>query len=228
LDTFELSEDLQKRAELRKMFDEVKPRLEARKADLSWYSRYCAQQIAKRTEIAIARKHAGLPPEERYVALDMDVEAEAPGKDPGALLKDHAEMADFDEGVSFVLLCIVVACPVMWTLWAFLVRGGISYRITGIALVRSNGRPARRLQCAWRALLAWAPVTLLLFGSLWLDRWIWSAWSEEASPGWWLLWLPSLLWWSAALLVAGYAALALWQPTRTVHDRLAGTYLVPR
>jgi tRNA A-37 threonylcarbamoyl transferase component Bud32 len=228
LDSFELNEDLQRRAELRQMFDEVKPRLDARKADLSWYSRYYAQQIAKRTEMAIARKHAGLPHDEQWAPLEMDVETEAPGKDPGALLKDQAEMADFHEGVFFVLLCIVVAYPVMWMLWAFVVRGGISYRIAGITLARSNGRPAWRLQCAWRALLVWAPITLLLSGSLWLDRWIWSGWSVEAPPSWWIRWLPDLLWGLAALLLAGYAALALWQPTRTLHDRLAGTYLVPR
>ncbi|HEY7152877.1 MAG TPA: hypothetical protein VH575_02860 [Gemmataceae bacterium] len=53
-------------------------------------------------------------------------------------------------------------------IWAFVARGEFSYRIAGIALVRHDGRPAWRLQCAWRALLVWAPVTGLLALSLWL------------------------------------------------------------
>src|SRR4030095_16431552 len=49
--------------------------------------------------------------------------------------------------------------PSIWVIWAFFWRGGLSYRIVQIALVRSNGRPAGRFQCAWRALLVWAPLT---------------------------------------------------------------------
>jgi len=43
-----------------------------------------------------------------------------------------------------------------------------------------------------------------------------------------MLWLAWASWWAALALLAIYAVLALWLPSRGVHDRLAGTYLVPR
>jgi serine/threonine protein kinase len=92
--------------------------------------------------------------------------------------------------------------------WAFLARGGLSLRLLGLSLVRADGRPAGRLRCAWRALLAWAPLTGLVACWLWLD------------------WDPAG--WAALALLPLYAVLALWSPWRAPHDRLAGTYLVPR
>src|SRR5207245_2411913 len=59
--------------------------------------------------------------------------------------------------------------PLLWALWAFLLRGGFTYRLAGIALLRSNGRKALRIQCAWRALVVWLPVVALLTLSFWLD-----------------------------------------------------------
>jgi uncharacterized RDD family membrane protein YckC len=109
--------------------------------------------------------------------------------------------------VGLVLLCV---------LWAFLFRGGLSFRLVGIALLRANGRPALRLQCAWRALLFWLPVTALLALSIWVD----SAYPETAPLAFWL-------WCSALGVLLGYMVLALWFPRRSLHDWLAGTYLVP-
>src|SRR5262249_9356187 len=70
----------------------------------------------------------------------------------------------------------MVLWPLAWVLWACLLRGGISYRFAGIALVRNNGRPAWRLQCLLRALLVWAPVAGLFALSVWLDLRFWSFW----------------------------------------------------
>ena len=36
------------------------------------------------------------------------------------------------------------------------------------------------------------------------------------------------LWCAAVGVLLGYLLLALWFPSRSLHDRLAGTYLVPR
>jgi hypothetical protein len=106
------------------------------------------------------------------------------------------------------LLCI---------LWALLTRGGLTFRLAGLSLRRGSGRRAGRLQCAWRALVFWVPVVTLLGLS---------AWVQTASPGRALLAFG--LWCAAVGVLVGYVLLALWSPARGPHDRLAGTYLVPR
>jgi hypothetical protein len=116
--------------------------------------------------------------------------------------------------------------PLVWVVWAFLMRGGLSYLITGIALVGRDGRPAGRFRCAWRAFLVWMPIAGLLLLSLRLEDWYWSLWGTDAAPVW-ALWTASILTWSAWLLLGAYLILALRYPTRSPLDRLAGTYLVP-
>ena len=107
--------------------------------------------------------------------------------------------------------------PALWVVWAFAFRGGLGLRLAGLALVRGNGKDALRLQCAWRALLVWAPVVALPMLAVWIDVY------HPALP-----WLSCALQGLFPLLLAGYAALALRFPARCLHDRLAGTYLVPR
>jgi hypothetical protein len=136
------------------------------------------------------------------------------------------EPIDFQTELIFVLLFL--AWPVVWIIWAFLWRGGLSFFFLGLALVRWDGRPAGRWQCAWRASVFWAPVAALVVLSLWLDALYWSEWSPDLSHVW-LAWLAWLAWWGGlALLFPGYLILALRSPERALHDRLAGTYLVPR
>src|SRR5262249_13990620 len=101
------------------------------------------------------------------------------------------------------------------------------YRLAALRLVRADGRPASRLQCAGRALLVWFPFVALQAGSVWLDTWWFAAWKPGGSPDW-ALWLSWVLWYLAVLLLPAYVVLALRQPARSWHDRLAGTYLVPR
>jgi hypothetical protein len=136
----------------------------------------------------------------------------------------HPTPPQFFETAAMIAL---VFWPSVWVIWAFCWRGGLSYRILQIAVVRRDGRPAGRLRCAWRALLVWAPLTSLLFVSLWLNAWYWSLWQPD-TPHVWMAALSSLAYYSAALLLLAYVAAAAWLPTRSVHDRLAGTYLVPR
>ena len=97
----------------------------------------------------------------------------------------------------------------------------------GLALVRGNGRPALRVQCAWRALLVWAPVAGLTLASVWLDAAYWSAWPSDAAQPW-MLAASSAAWWAGLALLPVYAALAVWLPRRSMHDWLAGTHVVPR
>lgn len=111
----------------------------------------------------------------------------------------------------------VLFWPVAWTLWAFVFRGGISLRLMGIDLVRWDGLPAGPIRCACRALLVWTPIAalLILANSVIL--------SANARLG-----LADALWWSAAGLLAVYSYVALIYPARSLHDVVAGTYLVPR
>jgi hypothetical protein len=132
-----------------------------------------------------------------------------------------------DPGFYEVLMVLVTVWPVLWVVWAFACHGGLSFRILGLSLVRADGRPAAGWQCAWRALLVWAPVTALLVGGIWFDYGYWSSW-HAGRPSVWLLRLALLSWWAVWPLLAGYVALAVWHPARALHDRLAGTYLVPR
>jgi hypothetical protein len=136
-------------------------------------------------------------------------------------------LREIEVGTQWGVLGAVLTWPVLWVVWAFLVRGGLSYRIVGIDLVRSDGRPALRVQCAWRALLVWAPITGLLLLSLWLQVRFWSEWDRgEVLPG--LHTLSTVLWYAALALPVVYLAVALARPARALHDVLAGTYLVPK
>jgi hypothetical protein len=122
------------------------------------------------------------------------------------------------------------AWPLLWAAWAGLARGGLAQRLAGVALVGADGRPAARWRCAWRALLVWAPVALLLLASAWLDVWR----VASARQGWGddqvrlAAWASWHLWWGAVALLLAYVFAAITWPNRAPHDRLAGVYPVPR
>jgi hypothetical protein len=128
------------------------------------------------------------------------------------------------------VLALLLFWPCVWILWAFLTRGGLTRQLFGIAITRADGRPALRLQCALRALLVWAPFMGLLWLAIVLDHRYWSHWSPGAlvDRNAWALWLSWSSWWLAAAMLPVYVGLALRNPPRGLHDRLAGTYLVPR
>ncbi len=111
---------------------------------------------------------------------------------------------------------VLTAVPLVWVLTGGLLRGGVSMLLTGIAVVRADGRRASRRQCAWRALLVWLPVVGLLTASAWVQVYI------PARSG-----AAVALWLVAVALLPVYVAVALSNPSRPPQDRLAGTYLVP-
>jgi hypothetical protein len=117
--------------------------------------------------------------------------------------------------------------PLLWVLWAFVARGGLSYLMTGIAIVRHDGLPAGRFRCLWRALLVWPLPAALFFVSYRLDAWYWAHWDPAGSLDW-LAWLAACVFWGTYLLLAAYFVTAVCFPKRSLHDVLAGTYLVPR
>jgi hypothetical protein len=150
----------------------------------------------------------------------------------GIFFRSQAEMLlqetpENEEGFARWMSVALLTWPALWVLWAFAARGGISYLIAGLALVRRDGRPAARWQCAWRALVVWLPVTALFIMSLWLNAWYWMAWQPD-DPRWWMLVLSRLGWWGGFGLLATFIVLALRSPGRAPNDRVAGTFVVPR
>src|SRR5262249_23915817 len=108
----------------------------------------------------------------------------------------------------------VIFWPAAWTLWAFFFRGGFALRFTGLRLVRRDGRPASRLQCAFRALIVWAPITILLLMSTLLR----SLNQQD---------LGLTVAWCALGVLGAFVYCALVYSARSVHDWLASTWLVP-
>ncbi|MFO0843777.1 MAG: hypothetical protein U0797_15510 [Gemmataceae bacterium] len=130
----------------------------------------------------------------------------------------------------WTLPAMMLFWPAFWAAWSFAMRGGLAPRLAGIALVGADGRPAARWRCAWRTLMVWLPVTLLLLAALYLDVWRVSSsrdgWGvDEVRFAGWLAWH---LWWAALGLVGAYIFVAIVWPNRGPHDRLSGVYPVPR
>ena len=95
---------------------------------------------------------------------------------------------------------------------AALFRGGLLMRALGIAVVRRDGSDASRWRMLWRACIAWSWLPASVFATALLNS------SVHSSTSILLVGLPllGLLTWSAAM------------PGRSLPDRLAGTWLVPR
>lgn len=113
-------------------------------------------------------------------------------------------------------LAVFGGVPLALVLFAAVFRGGVSMMLAGMAIVRADGRPARRWQCALRAAVVWLPLTALLGGS---------AAVQVYAPG--RPYLAAGPWLAAVALLPVYAVIALRDPTRPPQDRIAGTYLVP-
>jgi hypothetical protein len=108
----------------------------------------------------------------------------------------------------------VVFWPAAWALWSFFFRGGFALRFTGLRLVRRDGRPAKRIQCAFRTLLVWTPIMLLLLISTLLR----SLGQQD---------LGLTISWCALGVLGAYVYFSLLFPARSVHDWIAGLWLVP-
>jgi eukaryotic-like serine/threonine-protein kinase len=99
---------------------------------------------------------------------------------------------------------------------AFLARGGLTLRAFGASVVNRRGEPASRLRCLWRAAVVWSLVPVMLVA---IDG---DMKIEGAAAG--TLILRSL---PMALFAAG-AVWAILHPSRSIQDRLSGTWIVPR
>jgi hypothetical protein len=186
----------------------------ARREAANWASR----EQFRFMQQALVQQEARAGNQERRPAADVRFEA-----------RWRAEAADTSRQLAWrtgiFLLITLGVWPLLWVVWAFLFRGGLSFPLLGLSLVRADGRRAGRFLCGWRAVLVWGPLTGLLLAAVWLETWFWSA---AARPQPWVLWMAELLRWSSLALLLTYPVLALFFPRRGPHDRLAGTYLVPR
>ena len=178
---------------------------------------------------AVAREGAtlraalpGLNPAEEYV-LRRAADGSGGSTDPS--VRDAIELSRLPDGGPppslprrWARLCLaILAWPIVWAAAAFAFRGGLSNLLTGVRLVRAAGGPPRRGQCAARTLVVWMPVALLLCASV-----VVRAHAPEAATAY------RGLWWTAAMLLPAYLAVALIDPERGPHDRLVGLWLVPR
>ena len=59
-----------------------------------------------------------------------------------------AQFREFARQYEFVAVVVLAIFPAVWVVWAFLTRGGLTLPLTGLALVRADGRKAARWQCA--------------------------------------------------------------------------------
>ncbi len=107
----------------------------------------------------------------------------------------------------------IIGCGAILTLLcAVAFRGGLLLRVLGIAVVTDDGRDASRWRMLWRTFIAFSPFIAGVFIA---------ATTYTFTDG-----VPSL--YTAVLIGCGLAVWSLLLPERSLQDRLAGTWLVPR
>src|SRR5262249_51484807 len=126
---------------------------------------------------------------------------------------------------------LLLVGPAIWVAWAFVSRGGVGFLLFGVGVGGSywGGLGARAVRVRGAALL-WRPVVALCGVGLALDQYYWSHW-DDAGVRDTFAWMRTASWvaWGATCgLLAAYFVRALWNPGRSLHDRLARTWLVPR
>jgi hypothetical protein len=219
---YRLRADLKLRDRLRERLERDEREFQARLEGANGLTRIYVhfwEQVVEQQEAQQQQSQVGRP---NPAGPGVDVRAEARRR-----AKADVPVRPMGLFMGAVALVELTFWPVVWVVWAFLLRGGLSYHMLGLSLVRSDGRRAGRLRCAWRALLVWGPPAALLVAAVSLDTWYW--WSAEANhPLLRARWLSELFRWASLGLLLAYPVLAVCRPRRSLHDRLAGTYLVPR
>jgi uncharacterized RDD family membrane protein YckC len=217
--TLKFSQDLELRDRLQQYANRMRRLRQDHIQAFTWYTRQMAAFLGRSAEA--------------QQAAVQSIRIDGVEGDPGdfrtrarRLAEDEIPLQKGRFFFSGILPCILLAWPAAWVVWALVTRGGFSLWLLGLSLVRGDGRPALRLQCAWRALLVWLPLTALLLLSAWCNATYWANWPDNRSAA--LLWLSCLAYWGAMATLFAYAALAVWMPERSLHDCLAGTYLVSR
>jgi hypothetical protein len=99
---------------------------------------------------------------------------------------------------------------------ALVTGSGFTFRPLAGALVTARGARASRLRALWRSAVTWAPMCAVLVVIK----------VSPKPPNYSVVWLTvqTIL---MALIVAA-AVFAVYHPSRSIQDRLAGTWIVPR
>lgn len=105
---------------------------------------------------------------------------------------------------------------VFLSLWGMLFRGGVGRKLAGLVLVDPRGKRAGYLRCLWRSMILWAPLGWMMLLIIVLE-----------SQGLLSVWLAFALRTACVLLPLVYVVVGLLSRGRSVHDQLAGTYLIP-
>jgi hypothetical protein len=134
--------------------------------------------------------------------------------------RDEKEEKVGIETVRWTLIPIITAWTVagwgvLCTLFAVLLRGGLSFRLFGMGLRDASGERASRLRCAGRSLAVWLPLVVPYGLGAWL--------AMRGSVG-----LGLAIFVAGALIHALAVGYAILRPSRGLQDRVAGTWLVSR
>jgi hypothetical protein len=109
-----------------------------------------------------------------------------------------------------------IAVAVFAFVGALVTGTGFTFRPTGTALVNRRGQPISRIRALWRTAVAWSPVVALVFA--------FKLGPDIFKAGIAVLALHAAL---NGILIAG-AIYAWLHPSRGIHDRIAGSWIVPR
>ena len=161
-------------------------------------------------EVAIEIREAFRQSQGDPTRPDQDLE---PVRNDGSESKSTKIVA---KALSFTALGFLAYFLVNRILLAFLFRGGVSWLLTGITLVQSDGSPCGRLRCALRALIVWLPIVLILL-LLWFVQYEFPHWVVVR------VLLTILL----VLALVSYVVIAVRYPSQPPQDRFLGTHIVP-
>ncbi len=121
--------------------------------------------------------------------------------------------------VMFFMIGVALVSVILPSLFfAFVCRGGFLIHTLGIAIVTKEGVRASRLRTLWRSSIAWSPILFLPVVLI-----VAKSYADAYFPGGKVSLVYSL--------PIVYALLVIWSsllPNRSLQDRLAGTYLVPK
>jgi hypothetical protein len=115
---------------------------------------------------------------------------------------------------------IIAALSAIWGLiWSVFLPGGPLLRAAGLAPVNRDGKQIGRLRSAVRVLVTWSPAILTAIG----QHFYFEITRQNL--------FQVVPWWLAGATLVPLIVGAVWtisHPERGLHDRLTGTWVVPR